>query len=484
MAVRKPVSIKDLGTGSTVTYYPDLPDLYLPIGAYVRLSLKKLDAEVNRLALDRQDVSEAVKAHGCYVAAEYCDPDHSAYKKAVQRPALDALLEDLDSGKIKGVAVYDIDRLTRRHLLLEQLIDRFERNPGLYWYCVDPSVDLRTEEGRKAARRRVDAAYEEAAAAQRRQTRRHDQLRRLGLKTGRDGFGYRDDKIEPAEAKVIRKAAQMVQDQVPLKAYLGSLPEDITSINGQRLTPDSMRRILLSPRIAGYRVDGRADDGIARDVDGKPIDGAQPEILSPEVWLKVRAVYASKKGYGRADLAAARTYLLSGFLRCGKCGYGLGGGPHRQSYRYYCPGSGNGRCGQCYINGPRTDAYVTELVDAKLAQAPTVTPEAEPWPRAAEMASVESLKAADMDRWQAGSIDGETWQDLDRGHVLRLAALRQDRKDWLADHAVPAGPSGLTLMDRWKSDDIALRRAVIAALLPRIVITPKGPWGVDRINPD
>jgi DNA invertase Pin-like site-specific DNA recombinase len=471
---------------STVAYFPELPDLR-PIGVYMRLSLKKATEDLNRLALARQDVSRRLPGD-VYIYREYTDPDHSAFKRGAPRPAYDRMLADLDAGIIKGLAVYDIDRLTRRHFVLESIIERYLENPGLYWFCLDPAVDLRTEAGRATARDRVNGAHQEALAAQRRQQARHDQLKAMGVQVAIKGYGYDDDgQLVLKEAAAIQKLAALVVQKADLKPYLTQLTANgVMGPSGQPLTPSSVRRILMSARLVGYRVDGKASDGIARDASGEPIEGTQEAILKPEQWEAVRRVYLGRAGAGRGDLASARDYLLSGLLRCGRCGYAMGGSAvknRKAGYRYICPGGGGGRrCGRCNVNGPLTDEYLTAWVEARLAQAPSVAPVAPEWPLQAEEDDVRAQQAQDLADYQDGIHEGATWQALDRSSVMRLAELRRARKVWAESQPAPVVGPTAAMAEAWASGVLAVRRNVLMQLASVIIVTPGGPWAVDRLN--
>jgi len=491
---REPVRTENVGKPgkpSMVATYEDEPGL-LAVGAYARLSAEKTTEDLQSLALDRQDVSGAVKPHGAYVAREYVDPDHSGYKRNVVRPAYDLMIDDLLAGVIKGIAVYDVDRLTRRHGTLEKLIDIYadrDRKEGddrphpFFWFCLDDKVDLRTEDGRNEARRRVTAANAEAEAAQRRQKRRHEQAKRMGTKVGVVGMGHnRDGTIHPEEAKVLRDLADLVEKGLDIGPKLEELKAaGVVTAAGRPLSRESVRRILMTARLAGLRVDGKAKDGIARDEKGQPIQGTQEAILKLDQWQKIVRIY--EKRSGRRDLVGARRYLGTGLLRCGRCGYAMGGGwqKQRNTYRYLCPYGGQ-RCGRNPLHGEWTDEFIKATVEKELARHAPVVVEHEPWPQQALMDATKARKAKDEQDYQDGVTDAETWLELDRATVLVLADLRKDERAWLADHAVPAVPAKETLMDKWSSGDDSKMREVALVLFEAFVVSPGGRWSADRFT--
>jgi site-specific DNA recombinase len=473
---------------TVVTYGPRKGAV--PVGQYDRLSLAKKTEQAQAMALSRMDTTEAVEAEGvAYVYRRYTDPDHSGSKRNQERPAFDLMVADLDAGIIGGLAVSNIDRLTRRHGILEQLIERYETNEEqarkgkaerLYWYSNDPLVDLRTEDGRREARKRVDAGYEEARAIARRQTGRHDQYRRLGIMVGSRGYGHRTDGsvVEP-EAAVIRRLADIIDSGQKISPILPELERDgIVSTHGKPFTLRTVKSVLTSARLVGYRVDTTAPDGIARDEKGEPIKGNQEPILSLEQFLRVRDVFA-----GRARGEEFRKYLGSAIFICDTCGYVMGAGWLKRDdrHRYLCSHQKPGRCGKNQLHGPKADDFLRLAVELELAKdQPTVVAQ-EPWPGEGQLASVEAKRALARERKEAGAIDVEVWLDQDMALAEVIGGLRKSRRAWLADHPVPTAPASESLLERWQSGDLDRQRSVVHELLKGVLVAP-GPFSADRLR--
>src|SRR4029077_6372876 len=61
--------------------------------------------------------------------------------------------------------------------------------------------------------------------------------------------------------------------------------------------------------------------------------------------------------------ARARSYQLSGILRCGNCGHSMCGHPHPAGRRYICPRQpGNNACGTIAIMADATETEVRDRV--------------------------------------------------------------------------------------------------------------------------
>ena len=68
-----------------------------------------------------EDCQRLAKELGWAVAEVYQDNDFSAYS-GKKRPAYQRMLADLSDGTRDGVLVYDVDRLTRRPIELEEFL--------------------------------------------------------------------------------------------------------------------------------------------------------------------------------------------------------------------------------------------------------------------------------------------------------------------------------------------------------------------------
>src|SRR5271157_5602791 len=88
---------------------------------YARISS---DRDGTALGVERQlqDCRRICQTNG-WTATEYSDNNLSASKREVVRPEYNRLLEDIKKGRVDVVVVWDIDRLTRRPLELEQFVD-------------------------------------------------------------------------------------------------------------------------------------------------------------------------------------------------------------------------------------------------------------------------------------------------------------------------------------------------------------------------
>jgi DNA invertase Pin-like site-specific DNA recombinase len=472
---------------STVTtYQPTAEQAGLQaIGVTMRLSAAKTTEALQVDGLERQDITEEVEAlGGVYVHRIYCDPNQSASKKDVERPAFELQIKDLMAGVIQGMAVVDIDRVTRLELPLELLIDQYERHPHWFWWCDDSLCDLRTEEGRDYARDKVKKAKAEARSIARRVTRRHKQARRAGVMVGARGYGYTTTgELMKGEPEVIRLLADALETGTNMSTFIAGLAaEGITGPKGNPFTHRTIKMILTSPRIVGYRVDANQPDRIARDANGEPVKGNQPAILELRQWERIRALYAKNEVDGRY-----RKYLSSEVLTCATCNGGMNGQYDKgvQRHRYNC--QSKAKCPRkASLHGPMTDDYVKELVELELAKDTPEVAQAEPWPGLAELQALEARRSAKKAEKEAGTLELMAWLDIDETLAKAIAAANQAQRVWHQLHPVPTERPRHELLDTWKAaveaDDIPAMRQVVRAVLKRIVVSPGGEWSTNRLT--
>jgi DNA invertase Pin-like site-specific DNA recombinase len=472
---------------STVTTYEATEDQanLQPIGVVKRLSQAKTVAALQVDAMSRQDVAEAAEAAGpVYVHKVYEDPNSSGSKKNVERPAFEQAVLNLMAGVIMGLAVLDIDRLTRRHLVLEQLIDFYEDHPGLFWYCDDPTVDLRTPEGRAVARAKVNEAAGYSAAVTLKVSRRHEQSRRAGVMVGTRGYGYKTDgTLMPGEHEVVQLLADAKDSGANMTDFIAGLTaQGIMGKTGSPFTHRTVKGILTSPRVAGYRVDSSKPDGMARDANGQPVKGNQPAILDVAQWERIRGLYAGNEVDDRY-----RKYLASEVLTCATCNGGMNGQYDKgvQRHRYRCQAKANCKL-KATLHGPMTDDYVKELVELELAKDTPEVVQPEPWPGLGEFEALEARRVAKRAEKEAGVLDTFAWLDIDDNLATLIAQATQARRVWNQLHPMPTEQPRHELLETWRAaveaDDIPAMRRVVKAVLKRIVVTPGGDWSAERLT--
>ena len=94
----------------------------------------------------------------------------------------------------------------------------------------------------------------------------------------------------------------------------------IYGLTGRPWSASTVSLFLRAPRNAGLRAH---NDEIVLDADGNPVMGTWPALVDEALWRSVQAVLnAPGRAPGRKTV---RKHLLTGVLRCGKCGDRLSG---------------------------------------------------------------------------------------------------------------------------------------------------------------
>lgn len=300
-----------------------------------------------------EDCRRVAAELGWPVAEEYVDNDVSAFG-AKRRPAYERMLADLRDGMRDAVIVYHPDRLTRRPIELEQFLEVLAAGGVQHVRFVSGGpVDLGDGDGLLVLRMLSAVAASESASKSRRVRRKLDEVAASGMPHGGSSrpFGYEADRIaiRPDEAAVVRTLVARFLAGDSLRSLASWLDaEGIKTVKGGPWRTPTLKYLITSPRIAGLR-----------QHRGEVIGPAVWDpIISPEDRDRVLARSEQLKVSGRRT---PRRYLLSGLLRCGKCGSKLYSAARQNSRRYVCSsGPDHGGCGRLTV----VAAPVEELVVA------------------------------------------------------------------------------------------------------------------------
>lgn len=412
----------------------------------------------------------------------------------VVRPVWQRMLDDLRAGRIGAACVYDLDRLARDPRDLEDAIEVVEHH-GRPILGVTGGFDLMTDNGKFAARILVAQANRASADTARRVARKHLELQQNGTPMGGTRpFGWLTDKrtLHPTESVELRAAVARVAAGVTLADVVNDWnARGVTTSRGNRWSYTVLREVLRNPRQCGYRArvvsEQVGTDGavhqyreIVRNADGSAVVG-QWEAL-------VEAI-----GDGRTskwETINARTYLLSGILRCGKCSCRMRGAAKQaskvnatSSFIYACRSKTLGGCGGIGRVGEPTDSYVTEAILAKLElEMAGGVSEPQDWPREKELADLTNVIA----EWTAGF---NAKQLSAARYFAELPAMEAAERDLIADRSrhrsaqAAASARPADIRNEWTDYTLGQRRARIEGMVHAIIVHPAG-RGRHTYNPD
>jgi site-specific DNA recombinase len=334
------------------------------VGIYTRISD---DREGRGAGVARQEKScrDYAKARGWVVVETYTDNDLAA-SRATDRPAHTRLMGDLRSGRIDTVVVWAIDRLYRRPVELEELLDLFDEQTDLLIEAVEGAeLRLNTTDGRLMARLMVSLAKAETDRLGDRVRAKHLEMAQSGLPHGGPrSFGFAPDKLSlnEAEAEVLRQAADyFIATDGNATATMRFLNErGFTTTTGKPWYSKALKNALTAPRVAGLR-----------EHKGQIYAAKWPAILDRDTWEKVCRLYANPAR--RTSTGNRPRNLLASLMFCAECGTRMrtaSRGRDNESQRAYACRSEAGYllsgCGKNSTLIRWTDAFVTEVVLARL----------------------------------------------------------------------------------------------------------------------
>jgi site-specific DNA recombinase len=457
---------------------------------YARISA---DVEGKSLGVQRQveDCRKLAADRGWPVGAEYVDNDVSAFSGKPRREYA-RMLADLESGARDAVIVYNLDRLHRRPVELEEFVALCERVGVSQVATVTADIDLGNDDGLFMAR--IFAAF-----AAKESGRKSARIRRKLLQNAEQGlphgsvrpFGYEADKItiREDEAAVVREMVDSYLAGQSIKSLTVWLNESaIAPAVAKSWQTSAVRQILCSGRIAGLR-----------EHRGQVIGPAKwPAIITPAERDRVLARIASRSV---TKTRAARTYLLSGMLRCGRCGNRLFSqarhvNPDNRVRRYVClKGPDHGGCGRLTVVAEPvehllTDAVLTRLDSPHLAK--VLAGKSSPDRDFAALAAAVEADQARLDElaglYAEGVISAREWIAARDPITARITQARRNIAQATDTSAVYelAGTGG-TLAKQWPDLDLDRQQAIINAVLDHAVIAPGTPGSrrldINRVQP-
>lgn len=438
---------------------------------YARISS---DVTGEQLGVNRQleDCRRLAAARGWVVAEEYVDNDISAYR-GKERPAYQRMLADLGDGLRDAVVVYNLDRLTRRPIELEEFSALCERVGVTQVATVTSDFDLGNDDGLFMARITAAVAAKESGRKSERIRRKHRELAEQGRPNGGRfrPFGYAADRVTvvESEAEVIRTLVVRYVAGESLRSLVRWLnDEGIATVGGGEWRSPTVRLMLASGRIAGLREHHGQVAG----------PGQWPPIITPEERRQVLARMEAAAVTGRRT---PRRYLLSGLLRCGRCENKLFSSARGERRRYVCAGGpDHGGCGRLTVVAPPVEELIAAAVLHRLDTPEFADALAGRSATDAEHASLVGQLQADRSQreelarmWSERAITSDEWRAA-REPIDKRIRDAERRLERLAPTPALTGWVGRSseLRDRWAGLSLEQQAAIIAAVLDHAVILP------------
>ncbi|WKN47845.1 recombinase family protein [Nocardioides sp. Arc9.136] len=448
---------------------------------YARIS-SDIEGTGAGVARQVEDCRKLAAGLGWQVAGEYVDNDISAYS-GKRRPEYERMLADLADGLVDGVLVYHIDRLTRRPIELEEFLGALDRARVRQVKFVTGDTDVFSGDGLMMARVMAAMAAKESADKSRRVARKHQQNATEGKphKGATRPFGYEADfvTVRADEAEVYRQLVARFlagESTRSLAAWLSA--NEVPTVTGSDWQTSTLKNMLINPRYAGFRVHRGQ---IAATGQWDP-------IITEEQHRQILAKYAEKKNSGRR---APQRYLLSGMLRCGKCGVRLYSSARKTSRRYVClSGPDHGGCGGLAITADPLERFVADAVLYRLDTselADTLAGRSSSDERAADLTTALDEATERLEQlalaFANGDISMREWMTARKPIEQRLMTTQRQLAAITHTTALTGlVGNGEALSRSWQSLNLSRQHAIVEALVDHVVIGPGTP-GAQALDP-
>ncbi|QKW21115.1 recombinase family protein [Kitasatospora sp. NA04385] len=292
-------------------------------------------------------------------------------------------------------------------------------------------------------------------------------------------YGWEDDKktLRPSEHKNILEAIEKVrQMKKPSTIITEWNARGELTVTGKRWLTRTLEQILTNPRLYGART---YKGEVLLDANGDYVRGDWEAATTKEVFDSIQPLLPSPgpRVNPRDGRGHTTKYLLSPFVRCGKCTARMRGGVRDGGHVYWCRSKNHGGCGGCSRRGVEVDRYITELViqDHERASLRAIE-QLPPWDKEEDLRVVRQKITELGQQYRADNISGSTYFPLlaeleSDERKLKNEQQRHEAARSLRMEAIP------NLRQQWADPDFALeqRQAAVAKSLVAVVIHPTRP---------
>lgn len=305
----------------------------MPVAIYTRVSTDnqvggRVDSCEAQAAYCRQNI-ERRQGEGWHEVACLTDAAYSGSN--LDRPGIRSLKRMIESGEVKVVLVYKLERVLRS--TDEWFSFRaFLQRHGCRVESVTEDLSESTPSGRLKNNLLMSVAeYERLNTAEKTRAKMHEQAKRGLWNGGNVPFGYAYDKNtqalepHPVEAGLIARIFDQAAKLVPLQEIANAL-----NAEGHRTKVRTWRRRDGAEQTIGQRI--FRSDGLRHIIKnplyravvrfgGQEYTGKHPALVPTDLWEKANAAIApvNQRPSGRLQDRDVQNHLLKGLVHCGCC---------------------------------------------------------------------------------------------------------------------------------------------------------------------
>lgn len=270
--------------------------------------------------------------------------------------------------------------------------------------------------------------------------------------------------VVESEAQAIREAAQRILAGDTLSSVVRDWNgRGITTAAGGPWRVNSLSNLLLQERLV-----------------------APPQILDQETYAHLVALHTSR---GKGPRRATRRYLLTGLLRCWRCGGGMRGMPRTKGADLYvCPGPAHGGCSGTAVTADHAEAAIVAMVLDRIERPLAGRAPVDGRHAVRDLAALRQRLDDLGELWASGQIGRDEWMSLRRKVAVRAEAAEAEvaRLGRLGAVRALAG-TGPALRAHWAAMTVDERRDVVQALIDHIVVVaaepPRQVFRPERLQP-
>ena len=290
---------------------------------------------------------------------EYSDPGYSGGD--LERPALKALLRDIEDKKVDEVLTYKIDRLTRSSRDFYTLIEFFEKH-GVSYVSVTERFDTVSPSGRLLRNIMLTfAQFEREMTAE----RIKDKLEQKAIKGlwngGNPPFGY---KKEHKKLLIDKKRSKHVKEMFERFIETGSFKEVMKLVREKSLSHPCTNKPMSE--CCAYHI-LRNPVYVGKVRWNKIIyNGVHEPIISEDLFLEAQGLTKERLKKKRVY----KEYLLSRLVKCAVCGSAMTNTftnkKKRRYYYYKCikvVKEGSSACSLKEVNAEKIESFVFENLE-------------------------------------------------------------------------------------------------------------------------
>ncbi|MET3507885.1 recombinase family protein [Halalkalibacter oceani] len=343
---------------------------------YTRVSTEEQQKGYS-LEAQKDALSEYANREGYKVYDIYEDRGFSG--KDFNRPEIQRMLIDLNRNCFDTILVWKVDRLSRNNSDVLNLIDQELLPKSKKLVITSINMDSTTSLGRMfISLLGTFASYERATIIDRVNSGMKKRAEK-GCWNGGIVLGYDTSNkklvINEEESKIVKEIFELRANQNGYKAIANKLnSKGLKTKKGKNFSISGIKLILSNPVYIGKLVWGKHKEWSLKRRNGKsePIteQGEHQPIISLELWDKVQKINEYQKQAYSTNRNFNGNFLLTGLLKCPKCGAGTvmsKSKKYKGGYYYYymCQSfhsKGKTVCSSNLINKDMVEAKVINFI--------------------------------------------------------------------------------------------------------------------------